>query len=111
VARPMTRLGLYGGRIEGGELARFSVEGKLQHLVGAEIGRIDKAVAAVGEYRMRVAAGRQHLDRLRGDEPIGSDRAYRYLVAAIGGGEQEAAAAIGRDIRHAVRKRGRCLLR
>ena len=83
----MTRFGFYGGRIEGGELARFGVEGELQHLVGTEISRIDKAVAAVGEYGMRVAAGRQHLDRLRRDETVGPDGAYRYLVAAIGGGE------------------------
>ena len=47
---------------------------------------------------MGIAAGRQHLDCFGGDEPIGADRAYRDLVAAIGSGEQKTAAAIRRDI-------------
>jgi hypothetical protein len=60
---------------------------------------------------MRIAAGGDHLNRFRFDLPTLSDRAHREFVAAIGGGEQVAPGAIGRDIGHAVGKRRRCFLR
>ena len=60
---------------------------------------------------MRIAAGGDHLNRFRFDQPTLVDRAHREFVAAIGGCEQVAPGVIGRDIGHAVGKRRRCFLR
>ena len=43
----------------------------------------EKTERLVRSARTGVAAGRQYLDCLSGDEPVGADRAYRDLVAAI----------------------------
>ena len=76
------------GRIIWREFAGLAVENELQHLVGAERGGVDEFVAGIGHDRMRVAAGRDYLDRFRLDQSIFPDRAHRQFVATIGRGEQ-----------------------
>ena len=75
----MTGFRTDGRRLVGRELAGFAVEGELQHLIGAERGRVDKVVAAIGHDRMRIAASGDHLNRLRFDQPIFADRTHRSL--------------------------------
>ena len=43
----MARFGLDRRRVKRGELAGLGIKSELQHLIGAEIGRIDKAVRAI----------------------------------------------------------------
>ena len=109
--RPMSGLERDRRRIKRCKLAAVGVKGELQHLVGAENGGIDEAVGAVRQDRMGIAAGRQHLDWFGRDEPVLVDGTDGDLVASVGRGEQKAATAIGRDIRHTVRQRSRRLLR
>jgi hypothetical protein len=47
------------------------------HLIGAECGRIDEFVAAVGQDRMRIAASGDYLNRFRLRQPIFADRELR----------------------------------
>ena len=86
------------------QLARGRVELELIDGVIAE-GRHDHVpVPRVGQDRMRVRMVRQDLvRRLHGSRR--PDRAHRHLVAGIRGAEQEAARAVGGDVRHAVGER------
>src|SRR5262245_31545647 len=111
VTRAVTRVRADRRRLVGRELAGCAVEGELQHLIGAGGGRGDKLVAWIRQDRMCIAARRNDLDRFRFNQSVFADRAYCNLVAAVRGGEQETPAAIGRNIRHAVRKRRRRFLR
>jgi len=59
---------------------------------------------------MCIATGGNDLTRFRFNESVFTDWAHRNLVAAVRGGEKKTSCAIGRNIRHAVRKRRRRFL-
>ncbi len=104
VARPGAGARAPGRRLVVVEAAGRGVEAELAHQVAAEAGGEGEAVRRIDLHRVGVRLGGDDLlRRLR--DAVGADRADRDQAGVVGGAEQEAAAAVGRDPAHAGRQR------
>ena len=91
-------------RIVGRERSGRGIEAELLDEIAAEAGRQHEAIGGVGLDGVGIGLGRDDLlRRLHG--AVGRDRVHRDLVVGVGGGEQEAAAAVGGDVGHAAIER------
>ena len=104
VPRAGARLDRRRRRIVGRERPGFGIEAELPHEIAAEAGRQHEAIVGIGLDGVRVGLGR---DDLLGwlHRAVRRDRVHRHLVVGIGGGQQEAAAAVGGDVGHAAVER------
>ena len=101
---PVPGLHLHHRRRVRRQLAALRVEEELEDLVGAEVRHEHESVGLVGEDRVRVARGRDHLQRLA-HLAVPADRVDAHQVAAVGRAEQEAAGLVDRDVRKALGER------
>jgi hypothetical protein len=82
MARAAAGLELYERRRVRRKAAGVRVEQELEYLVGAEVRHEDEAVRAVGADRVRVAGGRNDLQR-GAHAAVGRDRIDTHQVAAV----------------------------